>query len=74
MPSTIFHSYKKVSIEFKDLFTNLAKLPSDHKLFSQECLTNIKEIFCVNLVCSADEKRVLIKHDIEDCREVVKQW
>ncbi|WP_395239448.1 hypothetical protein, partial [Salmonella sp. s54412] len=41
-------------------------------IFTNDCQAKLKTTSCVNLACSADEKRVLVKHDKEDCDEVIK--
>ena len=76
MPLDFLENYRKLSTTLVKTYDDLRNLKyADGKRFySDECLSQMEEIDCSPLYCSADENQLLIKHDQEDCYQMITNW
>ena len=76
MSPDFLEGYRKLSTTLVKTYGNLQNLKYDNgkRMYSDECLSQMKDISCSPLYCSADENQLLIKHDQEDCYQIVKNW
>ena len=76
MPSPLLAKYREKSESLSKGFKELENLKDDNgeRVYSSECLSQLEEISCSPLYCSADEKVLLVQHDQEDCHKLVKEW
>lgn len=76
MPSDILEHYKKTSLDLVQGFKELKDLTYDDgaRMFSDECILQLEDINCSPLYCSANESQLLVRHDQEDCNQMIKQW
>lgn len=74
MPLDVFTTYEKDSETLSESFEFFDTFKVDGKLlFPTDCISKLKDISCVPVYCSADEKRLLVKHDRDDCTSAVKE-
>ena len=76
MPPDFLESYRKLSKTFVKTYDDLKKLKYDdgRRIYSDECVSQMKEIDCSPLYCSEGESQLLIKHDQEDCKKIITNW
>ena len=76
MPSDILEDYKKTSLDLVKGFKELKDLKYDKgaRVFSDECILRMEDINCSPLYCSANESQLLLRHDQEDCNQMINQW
>ena len=76
MPSDFLESYRKLSTTLVKPYDDLRNFKYDdgRRFYSDECLSQMKDISCSPLYCSANENQLLIKHDRDDCKKIVTNW
>ena len=76
MPPDLLENYKKISTSLVKTYNDLRNLKYDNgeRMYSDECISQLEEISCSPLYCSANESQLLIKHDRNDCHQIVKNW
>ena len=69
-------SYREISKLISEQYHRLlnAKYNDGKRIFSDECISQMEEIDCSPMYCSANESQLLIKHDKEDCYQIIKNW
>ncbi|XP_028394913.1 uncharacterized protein LOC114519059 [Dendronephthya gigantea] len=74
MPDEILKSYEQKSenlVSVLNTLENLKYSDTGKKVLSSKCLSQLKDINCSPIYCSANESLLLIKHDQDDCKNLV---
>ena len=76
MPPDVLKKYRKSSTKLVKKYDDLRNLKYDDgkRIFSDECISQMEEIDCFPLYCSANENQLLIKQDRDDCKKVITNW
>ena len=76
MPPDFLEKYRKLSTMLAETYRQLPNLiyNNGERLYSDECISQLQEISCSPLYCSADENQLLVKHDREDCHQIISNW
>ena len=76
MPRDFLENYRKRSTTLVKTYRQLRKLKysNGERFYSDECISQMQEISCSPLYCSADENQLLVKHDREDCHQIISNW
>lgn len=51
-----------------------AAFPNGTRMFSPECVTKIKELYCLSFYCSDDGLKVVTEYTYEDCEDIIYDW
>ena len=76
MPRDFLENYRKQSTTLVETYRQLRKLKysNGERFYSDECISQMQEISCSPLYCSVDENQLLVKHDREDCYQIISNW
>jgi hypothetical protein len=78
MPEDKLELYIRSSIEYENIgyFENLttARFPNGSRMFSDYCVSTIKELYCLPFYCSADEQQIIVEYTYEDCDNIMYNW
>ena len=76
MPPDILENYRKLSTSLVETYQEVRdlKYSNGERIYSDECISQLQEISCSPLYCSADESQLLTKHDQEDCHQIISNW
>ncbi|XP_046846425.1 uncharacterized protein LOC124440139 [Xenia sp. Carnegie-2017] len=73
MTPEFFEDYQKASVKVQTSLTTIrnARYSDGRRIFSDICASQMTEIQCVPLYCSANETELLVKFDKDDCNKLV---
>ncbi|XP_046857535.1 uncharacterized protein LOC124450928 [Xenia sp. Carnegie-2017] len=73
MTSWLLEEYRKTSLGIQPALSRLRNLRygDGRRIFSDSCVSQIAEIDCAAIYCSANETKLLVKMDSNDCHHVV---
>ena len=76
MTPEFFEDYQKASVKVQKAVTYIrnARYSDGRRIFSDICASQMTEIECVPIYCSANETELLVKFDKDDCNELVHTW
>jgi hypothetical protein len=76
MPSEFVESFNETSVNVVEIMNEIRNFRNDNdeRIFSDECISQMLDISCSPLYCSADEKQLLIKYDQDDCHRTIMEW
>ena len=76
MTSWLLEEYRKTSVRIQPTLRRLRNLRygDGGRIFSDSCVSQMTEIDCAAIYCSANETELLVKMDSNDCHQVVSDW
>ena len=76
MTSGFLEEYQKTSLRIQPALKRLRNLRywDGGRIFSDSCVSQITEIDCAAIYCSADETELLVKIDSNDCHQFISDW
>jgi hypothetical protein len=57
---------------FENLMT--ARFPNGSLMFSNGCVSKIKELCCLPFYCSTNEQQIIVEYTYEDCDDIFYKW
>ena len=62
--------------EYSGYFENLttARFPNGSRMFSNGCVSKIKELYCLPFYCSTNEQQIVVEYTYEDCDDIFYKW
>ncbi|XP_046846172.1 uncharacterized protein LOC124439922 [Xenia sp. Carnegie-2017] len=74
MTPEFFKDYQKASVKVQTALTTIryARYSDGRRIFSDTCASQMTEIQCVPIYCSANETELLVKFDKNDCNKLVR--
>ena len=73
MPDELLNADKQKSESLVQALKSLENLKypdTGERIFSSKCISQIKDIECAPIYCSANESLLLMKHDRDDCKNI----
>ena len=78
MPKDKLDVYIRSSIEYENIgnFNELEALafPNGTKIISPECVSKIKELYCLPFYCSEDGQQIIVEYTYDQCEHIVESW
>ena len=78
MPKDKLDLYTRSSIEYENIgyFDDLVTLtfPNRTRMISDECVSKIKELYCLPFYCSTDEQKIVVEYTYGQCEDILDTW
>ena len=76
MTAEFFEDYQKASVTVQTSLNTIYNMRDNNgkRVFSDTCASQITQIDCVPMYCSANETELLVNLDKKDCNKLVDSW